>query len=301
MTSGRIFDVKRYSLHDGPGIRTTVFLQGCPLSCWWCHNPESQNVGPSMHYQRNSCLGCQACVETCDKNALTLTADGIQRDQELCQTCGECAATCPSESRQLIGRQVSIHEVLQQVEKDRLYYDESGGGVTFSGGEPLAQPEFLIALLRACGEQDLHRVVDTSGLAATQTVLQVAAHCDLFLFDLKLMDDQRHRQTTGVSNQAILKNLRALDDIGQATQVRVPVIPGINDTVENFNAMAEFLMPLKHVRQVDLLPFHPSAREKHRKFGMPWKLNGAAEIAPQRLEEFAEAIRAPGLQVEIGG
>lgn len=301
MTSGRVFDVKRYSLHDGPGIRTTVFMQGCPLSCWWCHNPESQSVSPTMHYQRDSCLGCEACVETCDEHALSLTRDGIQRDDNLCRTCGECAEACPSESRELIGRQVSLQEVLLEVEKDRLYYDETGGGVTFSGGEPLAQAEFLIELLRACGERDLHRVVDTSGLAATQTILKVAAHTDLFLFDLKFMDDQRHCQTTGVSNQAILNNLRALDAEGHAVRVRVPVIPGVNDHLQNFKEMADFLAPLKHVRQVDLLPFHPSAREKHRKFGMPWKLNGATELAPERLDEFAAALQGPNLRVEIGG
>ena len=301
LSNGRIFDVKRYSLHDGPGIRTTVFLQGCPLSCWWCHNPESQSVAPTIQYQPESCLGCEACVETCETNALTLTQQGIQRDEQLCKTCGECTEACPAEARDMIGRQVSVEDVLQQVEKDRLYYDESGGGVTFSGGEPLAQPEFLIALLRACGERDLHRVVDTSGLAATQTLLKVAEHTDLFYFDSKLMADQRHRQTTGVSNQRILENLRALDLEGQAVRIRVPVIPGINDHIENFSAMAEFLAPLKQIRQVDLLPYHSSAREKHRKFGMAWKLNGASELAPERLEEFAAAIRRPELRVEIGG
>jgi pyruvate formate lyase activating enzyme len=301
MISGSIFDVKRYSLHDGPGIRTTVFLQGCPLSCWWCHNPESQSASASMHYQPESCLGCEACVDTCDEHALTLTSDGIQRDEQLCVTCGECAEACPTESRDLVGRTVSVEDVLFELEKDRLYYDESGGGVTFSGGEPLSQAGFLIELLKACGARDLHRVVDTSGLATTETILKVAAHTDLFLFDLKLMDDQRHRQTTGVSNKVILNNLRALNAEGQAMRVRVPVIPGINDHLQNFSDLADFLAPLNHVRQVDLLRFHASAKEKHSKFGIPWKLNSTPELAPGRMNELAETLHRSDLRVEIGG
>lgn len=272
MATGRIFDIKRYSLHDGPGIRTTVFLQGCPLSCWWCHNPESQSAKPDVHYVADKCLGCEACVDTCEHHALTLTADGIQRDRNQCTVCGDCTIACPTEARELLGRPVSVDDLLREIEKDRLYYDESGGGVTFSGGEPLAQPEFLIEMLQTCGDRDLHRVVDTSGLAATQTVLDVAAHTDLFLFDLKVMDDELHRRTTGVSNKAILRNLRALDDAGKALRIRVPQIPGITDSTENKAAMVDFLASLQQQYPVDPLPFHASAREKHKRFGMPWKL-----------------------------
>ncbi len=301
MTVGRIFDLKRYSLHDGPGIRTTVFLQGCPLSCWWCHNPESQSCASFVQYHQEDCVGCQACVETCEQQALTLTKHGIDRDNSLCTTCGECTVACPAEARDLVGMPTTVEEVLELIEKDRLYYEDSGGGVTFSGGEPLVQLEFLLGALQACGKRELHRAVDTSGLARTQDILKVAEHTDLFLFDLKVMDDQRHRQTTGVSNQRIIQNLRALDSEQKAVRVRVPVIPGINDNTENFKVMADLLASLHHVQQVDLLPFHSSARQKHKKFDMPWKLNGITEHAPGQLEELAAVIRRPDCTVTIGG
>jgi pyruvate formate lyase activating enzyme len=301
MALGRIFDFKRYSLHDGPGIRTTVFLQGCPLSCWWCHNPESQRNSSYVQYHEDPCVGCQACVETCEQHALTLTEHGMERDNSLCTTCGDCTEACPAEARELVGKPQTVAEVLALVEKDRLYYEDSGGGVTFSGGEPLGQMEFLLEALQACEERELHRAVDTSGLAKTEDVLKVAEHTDLFLFDLKVMDDQRHRQTTGVSNQRIVENLRALDAVKQAVRVRVPVIPGINDDHDNFLAMADLLATLNHVQQVDLLPYHSSAREKHQKFGMPWKLNGATHQPPEQLEELAAVIRRPNYKVTIGG
>ncbi len=301
MTHGRIFDLKRYSLHDGPGIRTTVFFKGCPLSCWWCHNPESQDRTPVIHYRNELCLGCESCVDICEEHALSLTTSGIERDETRCRLCGACTEVCPTNAREIVGREVSVEDVLNEVEKDRLYYDESGGGVTFSGGEPLAQSEFLLALLRACGERDLHRTVDTSGLAPIKTVIEVAEHTDLFLFDLKVMSPERHQQVTGVPVQPILDNLRALDQRGQALRVRVPMIPGINDDPDNFAAMNSFLGTLSNVSQVDLLPFHLSARNKHYKFGIPWNLEEAEEIEPERLLELARPLQDHGLTVAIGG
>ena len=305
MTTGHIFDIKRYSLHDGPGIRTTVFLQGCPLSCWWCHNPESQSMQPYTAYHPQSCLGCEACVETCDQHALTLTADGVERDNQLCNACGKCSDACPSEAREFVGKEYEVSALIDIVERDRLYYESSGGGVTFSGGEPLSQVDFLLEALIACGERELHRAVDTSGLAAAKDLLAVAEHTDLFLFDLKVMDDNRHRQTTGVSNAKILQNLALLDANQHRTRVRVPVIPGVNDSVENFAQTAAFLADFQHVQQVDLLPYHPTAQDKHVKFDMPWKLNGAAassiERLDERMSELAAVLHNQPYAVTIGG
>ncbi len=232
---------------------------------------------------------------------MQLSPDGIQRDDTHCTTCGDCTDACPAEARSWIGKPLSVAEVLQVVEKDRLYYEDSGGGVTFSGGEPLAQTEFLLEALQACGERELHRAVDTSGLAKTEDLIRVAQHTDLFLFDLKLMNDYLHRQATGVSNRRIIENLHALNEMHPSVRVRVPVIPGINDDIDNFVAMADLLATLEHVRRVDLLPYHSSAREKHNKFGIPWKMNGATGHTQDQLEELAHVIRRPGLQVTIEG
>ena len=301
MSTGRVFDLRRYSLHDGPGIRTTVFLQGCPLACWWCHNPESHPRDGFVHYERRRCLKCQACVATCDVRALKLTHRGIERDDERCHQCGECAEVCPSEAREVVGRTVSVPDLVALIERDRLFFDESGGGVTFSGGEPLLQAEFLHAALRACGEREVHRVVDTSGLARPDVLLRVAAETDLFLYDLKVMDPARHRETTGVPNDLILANLRALDENGSRVRVRIPLIPGISDDDDNIERTAAFLDTLPGIRDVSVLPYHPSARDKHAKFGMPWHMDGAAEIPADRVQAIAALLESHDLTVDIGG
>lgn len=200
--SGIIFDIKRYAIHDGPGIRTTVFLKGCPFTCAWCHNPESKDAAAQILYTRKRCIGCVKCVEACPQDALTLTIDGIHTDFKLCQGCGICADACPAEARELAGRRESVTGLMAVIEKDVLFFDESGGGVTFSGGEPLVQADFLMALLDACGDRGIHRAVDTTGHVDTALLMEVAERTDLFLFDLKLMDPEKHRHHTGVSNQA---------------------------------------------------------------------------------------------------
>ena len=298
---GLVFDIKRYSIHDGPGIRTTVHLQGCPLSCWWCHNPEGQRMTSSVHYDDARCVGCETCVETCPEHALELTPHGVVTDVELCRSCGECAEACPSLARQQVGRSMSSAEVLAELEKDTLFHDESGGGVTFSGGEPLAQPEFLYELLRGAGERGMHRAVDTSGLAREEILMRIASETDLFLFDLKVIDPIRHRKTTGVSNQPILENLRKLAAAGHVIRVRVPVIPKVSDDDENIDRAGELLCTVPGIEEVDLLPFHTSARDKHRKFELPWRMNDAGEIPRERMEELADRLERFGLRAKIGG
>lgn len=300
MATGLIFDVQRYSIHDGPGIRTTVFFKGCPLSCWWCHNPESRGREPFVHYDPERCLGCETCVLTCPEGALSLTPAGIATDPDRCRLHGLCTEACPAEARRLIGRRVSVDELVADIEKDRLYYEESGGGVTFSGGEPLLQWRFLLEVLETCGRRDIHRAVDTTGVAAPGILLQVARHTDLFLYDIKTMDPALHRRATGVHLRPVLENLGLLLAEGARVRIRVPLIPGVT-TDDSIDRTGAFLASLPTLEGVSLLPFHRSARDKHRKFGLPWLLESDDEIPVTQVQEWADRIESRGLRVAIGG
>ncbi len=300
MRRGLIFDIKRYSVHDGPGIRTTVFFKGCPLSCWWCHNPESRDPHPLLFYDDAKCLACHACVAACPEGAVTATPDGSLTNSDLCTGHGACATVCPSEARQLIGRRYTVEEVVAEVERDQIFYDGSGGGVTFSGGEPLLQWEFLLDLLCACGERGIHRTVDTTGVASPRVLLRVAAETDLFLYDLKTMDPELHKETTGVTLRPILDNLKRLVSAGARVRVRVPLIPGISAAAD-IDRMGDFLRDLPGIEGIHLLPYHSPAREKHRKFSIPWLLPEDLAMPPEQVEAFASRMKGFGLSVTIGG
>lgn len=295
METGLIFNVQKYSLHDGPGIRTTVFFKGCPLRCWWCHNPESQGRDAFVHYEPDRCLGCGSCVRACSAGALELTADGVVTDPARCRGEGACAAACPAEARRLVGRRVGVAELMDELERDRLYYDTSGGGVTFSGGEPLLQWRFLLDVLGACGERELHRAVDTSGFASPDVLLRVAERTDLFLFDLKVMDPALHHRLTGVPLEPILDNLARLLRAGARVRLRVPLVPGVT-TDTTIDRAAELLASLPPVEGVDLLPFHRSAVDKHRKFGVPWRLESDDEASDDRVADWTGRLGRRGLQ-----
>ncbi len=295
-----MFNIQKYSIHDGPGIRTTVFFKGCPLSCLWCHNPESKGRDPFVYYDPDRCLSCQACVRVCPSGALSLTPGGIATDWDRCRSAGACAEACPAEARELIGRRVTVAGLLREIEKDRLYYEESGGGVTFSGGEPLLQWRFLLEVLTACGERDLHRAVDTTGLASPRALLAVAEQTDLFLYDIKTMDPEVHQRVTGVPLLPILNNLVRLLAVGARVWIRIPLIPGVT-TDESIDRTGAFLATLPAVEQVHLLPFHRSARDKHEKFGFPWLLECDDDIPDDLAHDWAARIASYGLPVRIGG
>ncbi len=298
---GLIFDIRRYSVHDGPGIRTTVFFKGCPLSCWWCHNPESQGRDPFVYYNPDRCLGCQTCVGACPEGALELTEHGVVTDAAKCNVCGICVDVCPAEARQLVGSRYSVDEVVSEIERDRLFHEQSGGGVTFSGGEPLLQWRFLNQVLDACGERGIHRAVDTTGFAAPKVLLSVAERTDLFLYDLKTMDPELHREATGVPLQPILDNLVRLASTHARIRIRIPLIPGINDTDENIDRTGSFLADLPCIDAVHLLPFHRPAKSKHTRFGIPWRLEDDHEIPEERVQELSARLERYGLPVTIGG
>jgi pyruvate formate lyase activating enzyme len=296
---GLVFNIQKYSVHDGPGIRTTVFLKGCPLACEWCHNPEGISPRPEMRVNGARCIRCGHCQEVCPEargGGMHPVAPG-----EDCHVCGACAEACPTGARQMAGREMMVAEVMAEIGKDRIFYEESGGGVTFSGGEPLLQAEFLLALLAACRDRGIHTAVDTCGFVPRRDLLAAARMTDLFLYDLKFMDESRHRRHTGVSNAPILRNLQALGQAQADIWVRVPVIPDINDDEENMAASARFAAGIPGVRQVYLLPYHPTGTGKLASLGKTSALPHLVPPAPPRLEQIAGLFRAQGLVARVGG
>jgi pyruvate formate lyase activating enzyme len=297
--SGTIFDVKRFAIHDGPGIRTTVFFKGCPLSCPWCHNPESQNARPELLFWAERCIGCGACVGACPVDAVSLENGTAVTNRPLCTGCGACIEVCPSQAREIAGEVWPLDRLLDVIERDLLFYDESGGGVTLSGGEPLAQPGFALAVLTACKERRIHTAVDTCGFAEWDVLDAVASQTDLFLYDVKLLDDDRHRELTGASNGLILENLERLSDAGRRIWIRYPVIPGVNDEESDVVALGKLVSRLKSVDAIHLLPFHRGGERKRAGLGMPpVRLPvdaSAAEAAAKVLCLLVEA------EVHIGG
>jgi len=301
LTLGTVFNISRYAIHDGPGIRTTVFLKGCPLNCWWCHNPESMSRAPQLAVRMNRCIRCGACLGECSNHAISMVDGEIVNDPASCRLCLACAAACPADAREITGRSMTVAEVIAEVKKDIPFYDESGGGVTFSGGEPLMQPEFLIELLDASGRLDLHRTVDTSGYAKKEILLEAAARADLLLYDLKHMNSEIHRKYTGVGNEVILENLKALSVRGISLRIRFPLIPGINDDQVNVEETAAFLKRLDRVRDVDILPYHDVATSKYKRFGCTCRLDGLPAPDAGHLQSVAATLTSYGLCVTIGG
>lgn len=301
--SGLIFDIKRYSINDGPGIRVTVFLKGCPLSCTWCHNPESQSPKIQKLYTSSRCIGCGKCVEACPDNALMLTpGSGIVTDFEQCNLCGNCADVCPSRAMEISGSQLSIDEIMIAIRKETLLMDTSSGGVTFSGGEPLQHPDLLVSLLKACGNEGIHRAVDTSGYAKWEILRKVSAYTDLFLYDIKHMDPEMHKQFTGVSNDLILDNLKLLAGIDCKIAIRIPLIEGFNTDKLNISRTAAFIAALpENARTVQLLPYHNIASKKYEKLGGYYNPGHLSEPSEKTISNCMEIFNAYGLSATIGG
>lgn len=282
-----VFAINRYAIHDGPNIRTTVFFKGCPLSCWWCHNPEGLSPAIEMISDFSKCIGCRECISACQFEALTLENKTISKQEELCTNCYECLEICPALVFETTGYTASTQELVEEIKKDIPFFDQSGGGITFSGGEPLLQAQALINLLKECGKLSIHRTVDTSGFAATSTILNVAEQTDLFLIDLKLMDSTAHKKHTGVTNELILKNIRALAEINSKIIIRIPLIPGINDHEENIKSTAIFVSSLPGDIAVEVLPYHSIASSKYNKLQMNYP---GKNIPPSSKDDLQHTI-----------
>ena len=298
--SGLVFNIQRYSIKDGPGIRTTVFMKGCPLRCQWCSNPESQRTYPEILTYDIKCVRCGKCAEICPTGAITIDEESRKINRAKCTLCLECAKVCPHKAITVSGEFKTVGEIVKEVEADRLFYENSGGGMTVSGGEPLLQHEFVYQVLKACKEKGLHTTLDTSGYSPWDVMERVLKYTDLVLYDIKHMDPKLHRQKTGKSNLLILDNLRKIDTNRVRLWLRVPLIPGYNDSEENLEKVARLGIKMR-AEKISLLPYHNWGTSKYKGLGRHYRLESVESLSDERIESLKGFIESFGLKVELSG
>lgn len=293
---GIIFNIQRFSLHDGPGIRTTVFFKGCPLNCNWCQNPEGIKSSIDLFYHSNKCLNCGLCLLNCPREAIRPGNNCVELNRNSCDICLKCTELCPAGAFQAVGKRVTIDELLKELLKDRLVYEESGGGVTISGGEPLLQPEFLLALLVTLKNNAIHTVVETSGYAPWPQLETIAGWTDLFLYDLKLVDEEKSIIYTGVSNRLVISNLKKLLLKDSKVMIRMPFIPGVNTSHENLHKVAELLGECA-VKELELIPYHNFGYAKYLNLGLKYSYASLEKPTAAAISETKELFARKGINI----
>jgi pyruvate formate lyase activating enzyme len=298
--NGIVTNIQRFSIHDGPGIRTTVFLKGCNLRCFWCHNPETLSPRPELQIFPDRCISCGECFQRCPNGCHVMVDGAREFKRELCQGCGICAETCYAECLVLVGWVKTVDEVVEEVLRDRPFYETSKGGVTLSGGEPLLQRDFSYAILERCKAEGLHTAIETAANYPWERVASILPVTDLVMMDIKLMDAQKHRECTGVSNERILDNALRLGQQSQPLIVRTPIIPGVNDNPEEVTAIARFVAQLPNLLYYELLPFHPMARGKYNSLDLDYRAAELATPPKETMEALTAAAEAAGVPARHG-
>lgn len=291
MYSGTVFNIQKFSVNDGPGIRTTVFLKGCPLNCMWCHNPESKSTKPELMYDANKCISCGACM-CCPTHSHIFSECAHHLERRTCTACGACAEICPADALEMAGKRMTAEEVMAEVKKDAVFYETSGGGMTLSGGEPMLQFDFSYALLKMAKEQGIHTCMETCGFAPKEQYEAILPYTDIFLFDYKETNPEKHKEFTGVSNELILENLKRLDSGGAKIILRCPIIPTLNDREEHFTGIAETANSLKNVSEIHIEPYHPLGKGKAEHLGKDYPLRDLSFPEEETVKAWMESVQA---------
>lgn len=303
MSNPLVINIQKCSIHDGPGIRTTIFFKGCPLECRWCHNPESQSYKKDVLYNEERCSKCQVCINKCPNSAISKNNGDIHTNREKCTHCETCLDYCTNNAREIVGKEYEVKEIVKEVYKDILFYDESGGGVTLSGGEVMTQDiNYIENLLKQCKNKGINIVVDTCGYAKWDNYEKLLPYVDLFLYDIKLIDEDKHIAFTGKSNDLILDNLRKLSEHGANINIRIPVIEGVNSDIDNIEIkrIIELLKPL-NIKNVNLLPYHDIGKHKYEKLDMVYDGDNLARPTDEKLEEIKILFESNNFNTKIGG
>ncbi|MDP3386933.1 MAG: glycyl-radical enzyme activating protein [Eubacteriales bacterium] len=297
---GTILNIQRFSVHDGPNIRTTVFLKGCPLRCEWCHNPESLKHQKEIMWDKSSCVFCMKCIEVCPCHAITFDSGLIITNYEQCEHCGDCSLYCQNSARQLVGKDFTVDDLVKEVLKDKIIFQQSGGGVTFSGGEPLAQIDFLHESMKSLKEHDIHIAIDTSGYTPYDCFERIIGLTDLFLYDIKMSDDVKHQRYTGVSNKPIIDNLMRLSKEKVDIILRLPILEGINDTDQDINGILK-IADKACISHISILPYHSIGQHKYPKLGLVYRYDSFKTPSQDNLEKIKNIFDKNGYKTQIGG
>lgn len=300
MSNTVVCEIERYATHDGPGIRTVVFLKGCPLKCLWCANPETQRKENELYYNTNKCIACKRCINSCEKAALQFEDEKVIVDKNKCNSCGECVKACPMEALNLVGKNSTVDEVFNEVMKDTIFYQQSGGGITISGGEVLMHRDFAVKLLKMCKENYINTAIETSGFGDFNVLKEISVYCDLIMFDIKHTDGKVHKKLTEVDNAIILDNLKRLSEIHKNIIIRMPLITGFNESEENIINTVKIAKE-NNIKEIHLLPYHSLGKDKYKQLGRDYELSHLKEPEEEKVNSLKTIIEKDNIKCKIGG